>query len=194
MIAVRAKYAVNLITVLVSVIALIISIKSYEVSKRQFLEENRPHLLIEPISFKETDSYFKIERNSDKVKVNIQYRLINIGNSIAKNIITPNHAKFIKQDEIKDVIFSKKTPISLGPNQKINVTVWIMFKADGTASIDEFIDSYYSGERQITHEFPVTYFTELNPSLTYHTVVEHKIHTDHATILKSEMFTDDRRK
>ena len=190
----------SFITLIVAAIALAVSIKScynaknaVEISQRRFLEENRPYLLIEPVAFKKTDSYFKIDRNKDEVKINIRYRLTNIGNSIAKNIISPNQA-IIEYREVTDALVSNVTPISLGPNQKISVVVWILFKRKGDASIVDFIDSYYSGKSHITHEFPVKYFTDLESSLTYYTIIKHKIYTDHAELLRSEMSTYNRNK
>lgn len=190
----------SFITLIIAAIALVVSIKScynaknaVEISQRQFLEENRPYLLIEPVAFKKTDSYFKIDRNKDEVKINIRYRLTNIGNTIAKNIISPNQA-IIQYREETDAFLSKVTPISLGPNQKINIIVWFLFKRKGDASIEGFINSYYSGKSHISHEFPVKYSTDLEPSLTYHTIVKHKISTDHAELLRSEMSTYNRNK
>ena len=189
----------SFLTLIVSAIALAISIKScydaknaIEISQRQFIEENRPYLLIEPVTFKETDSYFKIDRNKDEVKINIRYRVTNIGNTIAKNIIHPSQA-VIENHGIVDGLVSKVTPISLGPDQKISLIVWVLFKGKGDDSIDNFIDSYYSGKSHVTHEFPVKYSTELEPSFTYYTIVEHEIYTDHAAILRSEMSTFDRK-
>ena len=93
---------------LVSVIALVVAIKScndsknaIELSRRQFLEENRPYLLIEPVAFKEKDSFFKIEKDKDEVKIHIRYRLTNIGNTIAKDIL---EFMFIQQQAEEDII------------------------------------------------------------------------------------------
>lgn len=190
----------SFVTVIVSAIALAVSIKScYDaknavgISQRQFLEGNRPHLLIEPVAFKESASYFKIDRNMDEVKIHIRYRLTNIGNTIAKDIISPSKA-IVENSGLEDALISKVTPISLGPNQKINVVVWILFKKKGNASIDDFVNSYYSGKSHVTHEFPIKYSTDLEPSITYCTIVEHMIFSDHAEILRSEMSSYDRNK
>lgn len=139
--------------------------------------------------FKETGSYFKIEQEEDRIKIALNYRMTNIGSVIAQNIIHPSIATFSENKEPTAVLQSKVTPISLGPGQKISANAWTMLRKIADVSIDEYIEGFHSGKNKITHQFPVRYFTDLKPSLTYNTIVEHEIYTDHVIILKSEMTT-----
>jgi len=200
-----AKNPLDLILVIIAVIALAVSIRSckisnkaqriandaLEASERQFLEENRPYLIIEPVPFKETGSYFKIEQEEDRIKITLNYRMTNIGSVIAQNIIHPSIATFYENKEPTVILPAKVTPISLGPGQKISANMWVMLEKIADVSIDEYIEGFYSGKNKITHQFPVRYFTELKPSLTYNAIVEYEIYTDHVIILKSEMTTLD---
>jgi len=110
-------HVLELMTILLAGAALFVSIRSYNIAKqanktskdalkaseKQFLEVNRPYLLIEPVIFKDTNSYFKIEKiDNDIIKFNLKYKITNKGNVIVISQIIIVNFIILSQNKVEN--------------------------------------------------------------------------------------------
>ena len=197
-------HVLELMTILLAGAALFVSIRSYNIAKqanktskdalkaseKQFLEVNRPYLLIEPVIFKDTNSYFKIEKiDNDIIKFNLKYKITNKGNVIIKDIVQPDVLNVAENQKYLGTLQSNVATLSLNPGQQLIMGIWYSQRKIGDIQIDEYVNGFHSGKNSLVHAFPIQYHTELDPSIVYKLFVKHKIHNDRVELLKSEMDT-----
>jgi hypothetical protein len=187
------------ITAIVAVIALVVSIRSYQraqesikiakeslkSSKEFFISENRPFITLQPSRFEETDSFLKISSKGKIVSAEMKYEMKNVGNQPAKDISLP-HVFGIKAGLKKGtpVTINLPSKFTLGPGESVfmSITTKIGFDTD---SIGNYVEGLAS--KGITLQMIVFYLSELEPSKRYKTKVANKIYKDRAIILGSEM-------
>lgn len=112
----------HIVTVTVSVIALIVSSRAYSISTKQFSEEYRPYLVYEPLKSKNGEDLPLLMVNSSIATATgtvyqLSFRLKNIGKLPASFNIDPfnfspldvSHARFIPMTSFDGILFPSDT-------------------------------------------------------------------------------------
>ena len=165
-------------------------------SKQQFIQINRPYLLISPRKFAD-GQYWRLSLEDKTVVKRLQYQLKNVGNVIATNISLPDIMKIeVESPKTNDgmvINYEKPGKITLGPGDNItlNLTIKSTYPTVQNAkqNIDFYISERYEGD---TIRAQITYDNDLEPTKKYTTIVLSRIHNDMAYILKSEMLMIDK--
>ena len=94
------KYIFESITCLISIFALLVAVKScnisqnaQKISENQFIELNRPYLKLKVAKINDTKDFFKLEKTGNGVRIIIKIKIENIGKLPAKDIRLPKKVK-----------------------------------------------------------------------------------------------------
>lgn len=164
--------------------------KAMKLSRQQFLEENRPHLVIKPITDEKTGFYIVIEETDIlRFRVHLRYQLKNVGSVIASNVFTPDTANFTVNEKNEVVLKGdiRSSVISIPPGESIVSSIWVDVQSSSPEEAEKYIKELRNGEGKMTHDFPAIYQNEIDPSLRYLTQVHHEISKDKVSILGYEM-------
>lgn len=89
----------QIVAALVAVVSIVISVKSCQIarealdnSKQQFLQINKPYILITPKKF-DDGQYWKLSLEDKTVVKRLKYQIKNAGNVIASNLSLPDIMK-----------------------------------------------------------------------------------------------------
>jgi len=169
------------IIALVSLVALLVAIKSCSISKNIFTIAYRPWLIVDTVKFKNGD-YLKIEENPDNmINVSWKYKVKNVGNSPAKDVALFQNIIFgdkeIPRDKINDL-----DPITVGPGQSFYFPCTFSVGEKKGKNIRTLIEAIESNKGGVLVK--IGFYYE-NPSITrkkYKTIITHKIAKDVANI------------
>lgn len=165
-------------------------------SKQQFIQINRPYILVSPKKF-EDDQYWQLFLEHKTVVKRIKYEVRNVGNVAATNLSLPDIMRIdIKSAKPIDGIetsFEKPGRVTLGPGDSFNLnttfSVAYTTTQDAKKNMDFYLSEEYEGD---TFRLSITYENELEVTKKYRTVIVNRIHNDKARIIKSEMLILDK--
>lgn len=167
-----------------------ISKNAFETSQYQFLQINRPYIVVAPKKF-EDKLYWKVTQQENKVLIDLKYEIKNVGNVSARNISIPDKLSVGHNMKLKkDSILSFKIPdkVSLGPGDDFVITTNVIMQYENEEDANTNYTHFTSDESEgVTYLFSVNYTNELDESQKYRTFMQNRIHNDRAVILKSEM-------
>ncbi len=193
-------------TIIVSIVALVISHKSnktasdanrianaaYETSKYQFLQVNRPYIILTSKRF-DNEQFWQIKQEGKIIKIVLKHEIKNAGNVAVKDIVLPDKVEVIRGKKLtKDaqVRFYKPGKLTLGPGDSFDMQqdLVLEYKNEETAknSYEHLISDKSSGVDALVI---VNYTNELDETQRYKTFVENRIHKNVAQVIKSEMLT-----
>lgn len=98
--------------------------KALDFSKKSFISENRPYLMLQPVRDKNTGFFVETILGEKETTLKGNFEIHNAGNSIAKNIRTKGIVVKSKDIKLSEDLIShiKSLPeISLGPGEKRNM-------------------------------------------------------------------------
>ncbi|RJP29703.1 MAG: hypothetical protein C4533_01575 [Candidatus Omnitrophota bacterium] len=201
----------DLIVTIVAVVALVVSVRgccvstdAYRLSKEskniakdaldtgkyQFIQINRPYVLISPKKFND-GSFWKIQQKSNHVEIIVKYEIKNVGNVAAKNIELPDNLIIGQETKLKrdaPVSYKKMSEVTLGPGDFYElVCSFVLDYSDEEAAKNNYEYIVSDSSEGLTLLLAVTYTNEIDGFMEYRTIVENRIHNDNALIIKSEM-------
>ncbi len=191
------------VPILVSIIALSISLCSnktasdanriakdtYETSKYQFLQVNRPYIIISPKRF-DNKQFWQIKQEGENIKIALMYEMKNAGNVTAKDIMLPDKATFIsgkkllKDDQVR---YYKSGKVTLGPGDTFNIYSNIALEKENEEAAKKDYEHLVSDKSYgVDVSLSVNYTNELDETQRYKTFVQYRIHKNKAQLIKSE--------
>jgi hypothetical protein len=183
----------ELTAIIISAIALYFSYQSnvnsenaLMLSKTQFLEENRPNIVVKPVRFDNTNSFCISEVHDNLIIMSIRFELKNEGNIAADNIVVDN--VITKPENIKSYNIQFPEDFTLGPHQVIFVLVQYMF--DYKDDIDKKRKLYLLNSDEwagLYIEMKYTYMNGVDHGVRYSTVIGNLIKKYRAMLIKSKM-------
>lgn len=166
-----------------------VSQNALEVTKLHFFQLNRPYIVLTPQKFEDNNSYYKTSRTNTDLRIDLKYEVKNIGNVAAKDITTPEEAKF-KSNALKEGVttsFIMPPKLTLGPGDTYRMCIYVILEFTDLESTEETIANLNSDESSgVKIKLLVNYISELDSSLKYLTGVVHRIRKNSIEILKSE--------
>ncbi len=185
----------NMLTVIISAIALVVSIKNCDISKEaqktaqhalkisqeQFFTENRPFILLKPVEFLGSKSFFQLSQEGSKVVLKLQYQIKNIGKSAAKDLILQEIT--VSSDTFStpnNVNYKGPSVVTFGPGDEF----YLEIKAISNKSLSYFTSGSFKG---IDVRATVTFVNELNKDLKYKITVRHFVEKNNANLIESEL-------
>ena len=166
-----------------------VSEKALEITKNQFLQENRPYIIVSPIKHEETDSFFKFASNNFEVITTIKFEVKNVGKAVAKYLQVPKQA-LLSEEMLKkgDVLkaYIRPDKVSIGPGDKIYLLSQLIAEYEDNDSVKEHIANFESGKASVELGLKLYYLNDQNPSIMYETFVKHRIYNTEAVIVQSE--------
>ena len=158
-------------------------------SKQQFLQTNRPHLLLSPLQF-EDKMYWRFSEEDDGIRVYIRYRLQNVGNVAATDISLPTELMLgPKMKKVQVVLKKPERSISLGPGARMLINSEMKIEYGDEDDASSHINRLRSEESDgLTLQISVEYASEIDKLQRFRTVMMNRIHNDRAEIIKSEMY------
>lgn len=122
---------IEIITVSVAIIAICVSFRAcsisqdaLELSKKSFISENRPYLILQPVRNKGTGFFIELVLGEKETTLKGTFEIFNAGKSPAKNIRTNGivvKSKNIKLSEDLQANIKPLPEISLGPGERRNM-------------------------------------------------------------------------
>jgi hypothetical protein len=167
-------------------------------SKQQFIQINRPYILVSPKKF-DDGLYWRLFLENKNVVKRLKYQIKNVGNVIATNLSLPDIMKIEvesrKQNDGMVITYEKPSNVTIGPGDSftLNFTIKSTYATtqDARRNMEFYTSERYEGD---TIQVSISYHNDLEPTKKYRTVVVNRIHNDTAHILKSEMLIIDKRK
>jgi hypothetical protein len=171
---IEKKYCIaakDILAIIISIIALGISIKSCSLSQQALEFTNRPYLALKPVKFTDSESYIKIEEKPDKLSysVTVKQEITNLGKTPAINV-----------DCHKDSTFN------IGPGENHLIVFVNFFNNKNHNDLLKDLEWYNSGEGFITSDIQAGYSSILDLSKQYKIRVSYKIYKDKIILLRSD--------
>lgn len=161
-----------------------------EISKKQFIQINKPFLTSTPKRFS-NETYFELERDENIVTIRLKFVLKNVGNVAAINIHPPDKIAMPKDFFIPNGgILKYKIPpnVILGPGDNFFLTTQIKASFNAKEGAIKFYeDLTKNDEKGVTIMLPVNYQSEIDPNTKLNLITEYKITKNAARIIRSEM-------
>jgi hypothetical protein len=195
----------EILTVLIAIASLFVSIRGCVISKnaeknaeeanalskQQFFQTNRPHVLLSPALI-DDNMYWRFSEEANGLKVYIRYKLHNVGNVAATDISLPK--ELMLGPNMSNQQVTLKTPdgnISLGPSAKMLINSELTIKDTPGEKANVIVNRLRSEESKgLTLQIAVEYKSEVDKSQRFRTVMMNRIHNERAEILKSEMYQE----
>ena len=200
----KKKFVFDLIMLFVAVIAIGVSIKScriseeaeksaneaLDISKFQFLQVNRPYIILSPKKF-DNGQYWKITQEGSIIRVALKYEVNNVGNVAAKDIKLPEKIGLgprMKLNEGAPVYYQKMGKVTLGPGDSFSIEPNIVMGYKNEEVAKEQFEHLIS-DKSYGADFllSVNYTNELDETQKYRTFIQNRIHKNKAQLIKSEM-------
>jgi hypothetical protein len=204
------KNILDYIMLIIVAFSLFVSFKSYQISddakkiaeqalnttNKQFIQTNRPYILIEPKKF-DDGMYWDIGLKKNIITIKLKFELKNVGNVTAKDLSIPDvavhqnvvvHQKKIISKDVYNVESNNAGKISLGPGDIvfINPESMMTFENEGEAKT-YYLKATSEKAMGLVFQLPVEYTNELDQTQRYRSLVMAKIYNEEATILKSDL-------
>lgn len=208
----RAKTRLELITVILAIISMVVAFVSMivslkgcqtsesanriaknalETSRQQFVQLNRPYVIITPR--KGADGrYWNLAEQDKSVLINIRYEFKNVGNVVAKDIRLPDKVSVslgANLEEKSPVTYKKVTgAFTLGPGQSCQVDFITIIPFKTTEYAKQNLELLTSDKKNgILISTAADYVDELDKSHKYRTLVSTRFFSDRALLIKQEM-------
>lgn len=167
-----------------------IAANALENSKKSFIAQNRPYIIIEIVEQKDTENYLKARVDGDHVILEIRYKVQNVGSTPAINLVAIENPKILEENSNGNLSLTspKILPIiSIPPDRKKYSDLKFIFESrlDNKQSATEFAKSINSGEQNFISQIGFTYKSNLEEQEQYKTVVAYKISKDKASLVRS---------
>jgi len=163
---------------------------SLETSRYQFIQINRPYIILCPKRYK-NGLFWKVKQHDNTVVIDLQFEIKNVGNVSAKNISLPNEFSVgpkIKLSPNAVGKYIKPDKVTLGPGDELIAAAKFILEYGNEEEAQINLEHIVSGKSEgVTMLFSVDYTNELDVSKKYRTFMENLIHKDSVRVLKSEM-------
>ena len=194
------KLLFNFAIAVTAVIAICISMdandtaeKAIKAAERQFIQINRPYLILDPVE--KNGQFWKLKRDGLAVIMQVDFKTHNVGNVAAENVHFPDNLSVSGHDKTKSPFrseFKKITDdITIAPGKfyYTALTLWIGKETiKDVEDVNEFIKLINSNKhRGITIKLLADYKNAIDTDQRYRTIVQYNIKKDEAILLKSEM-------
>lgn len=194
----------NLLTFLIAVFAVIISVKScslsqeslntsinaIEVSKKQFIQINKPFISLKPTK-NSNERYFEIVQKEKIVALKIKFEIKNLGNVAATNIHPPSNITVPKKmfdPEGYQLDFNLPPNTVLGPSESAFVYMEIETGHKTVDDAEQYVSDLLDENKDgVTILFPVNYQSEIDQNIKYRLIEEYRIKDATAILLRSEL-------
>jgi hypothetical protein len=172
--------------IITAIVALLVSGRSchiaqnaLELSQKTFLVENRPYLNVKALPDPATGSYIKASKNGEKtVRVEVFYKITNVGKTPANEIISHSTATFaipdVKLPTKKPIIYKNLGPISLGPGESIVGTHGFNMHVAQASEVKLLIDKLRTGKFSIFDEVVFNYRSDMGDGLECSKTLEYE--------------------
>lgn len=185
------------ITIIFSVTALIISIRSCQISKKSVDladEANRiavavakPSLLLEAKKFKD-GSFIRVIRDSDTTAtIEFDSRVQNNSNITVRNITLPNIMAFYQfkvSDSMKVVCPFNKA--YLAPNQEFDITISVKIASSAIDSFDDYLIGIEQNRNSFRLRIQVIFISDIEKDKEYSVYTIYEIYNNKAILIESE--------
>lgn len=162
---------------------------SLDVTKNQFVQINRPYIILAPKKFN-NGQFWKIEQDKNRVIATLRYEIKNVGNVAAKNIEVPTNVIVANVENKSPIYYQKSGKITLGPGDKMNLTLTSNMGYESEAMSKANYEYLISDKSEgVIFHLSVDYESEVDKAHKYRTYVENRIHNEKALLIKSEMLT-----
>lgn len=165
--------------------------EALEISKYQFIQVNRPYIIISPKKY-ENGQFWKVNQKGKAVEIDLQYEIKNVGNIAAKNVSLPEKLVVGPKMNLREgasIIFQKTGKVTLGPGEDFIVTIQMKIEYDNIEDARKNQEHFISDKSKGTlFQLSVNYTNELDEAQKYRTFMMNRIHNDTAQVIKSEMF------
>ena len=172
--------------IIIAFVALIVSWRScylaqnaHDLSQKTFLVENRPYLNVKTLPDPTTGSYIKASKKGEKtVRVEVFYKITNVGKTPANEIISHSTATFaipdVKLPTKKAIIHKSLGPISLGPGESIVGTHGFNMHVAQASEVKLLIDKLRTGKFSIFDELVFNYRSDIRDGLECSKTLEYE--------------------
>jgi hypothetical protein len=183
------------LAIIISLVALIISIKSCTLSKQSMEITNRPYLSLKPVKFGKSDFYLNITDNPSKLSLSVEttFEIMNPGKTPATDIQCPEHATGILQNLTTPNIQSSEMPVhftpcqntSIGPGESHYIVLDMTVENINRNDFRTDLEFFNSGKGFIVWKIPISYSSIIDPSKHYNTEVSYKVFKDRIVFVES---------
>ena len=155
-------------------------------SEKQFIQINRPHILLSPKRF-DNGLYWKIIQQKNVVKIILKYEIENVGNVSAKDVDLPHNLMVASETPFKEdfhISYKKPTKTTLGPTQKFYIEPIIEKGYDSEGKAKNYLEQLISEKSQgITFSLSVNYINPLKATEKYLTLIKNIVYKDRVKII-----------
>lgn len=179
------KFIEKKLPIIISILAILLSIFTYFQSRKDFNTLNRPQLVIKPIKY-DDDSYLKFSTDSLSYTIKILIEIKNNGMTTAQDVkfqlkgildLVDNESEFIIQDS---------TLISIPPGGEIKFEPSLSFRFKNEEALKSYINNInkYLETDYIEISWPITYRSSYKKETLYKVFFEYKINKHEAYVIK----------
>ncbi len=194
------------VPILISIIALVIYNESnkiasdanriakdtYETSKYQFDQVNRPYIILSPKRF-DDKQFWQIKQEGEIIEIVVEYEMKNTGEVAAKDIVLPDKIQAsVKKKPLKEtpILIKKSGKVTLVPGEIFIIYQNMEWRHENEEEAKKNYELLISDKSYgVNIQLSVSYTNELDETQRYRTFVQHGIHKNVAEVIKSEMLT-----
>ncbi|MCK4653420.1 MAG: hypothetical protein KAU01_03140 [Candidatus Cloacimonetes bacterium] len=192
----------KILTLIFSIIALFISIKScqvadnaLQVSNESMFFDNRPYVTIVPSPFKSSKKYLMVSMSKDGLKLETQLAIKNVGKAHAHNLKMEDGNISIRfwDDQGHYIINSLEIDrsllpdITLGPGQIYDAYIVVIVRLKSKKAIS-IVNELQNGTKPMSINLSMLYTCEIgSKSYSFKTMNEYRIYRDHVELVSSFM-------
>ena len=181
------------VPIIVSIVALVIYFRiakeTHETSNYQFLQVNRPYIILSPTRF-DDEKFWQIKQEGKIIKIDLKYEMKNDGNIIAKDIAFPDKVLLLPWEKSKKgflAYYDKTGKVTISPGDIFYISQSIVAEHENEETAKNFYEDLISDKYPgLDVSLWVNYTNELDETQRYRTLVEYKINKNTAHLLKSE--------
>ena len=179
------KFFEKKLPIIISLLAILISVYTFFQSRKDFNILNRPQLVMKPIKY-ENDSYLKFSTDSLTYNIQMLIEIKNNGMTTAKDVQIQLRGILELFDKETEHIIQDSTLVSIPPGGEIKLEPSFSFQLKNEESLKEYISiiNQLLEKDYIEIAWPITYKSSYKEKTIYKIYIEYKINKHEAYLTK----------
>jgi len=160
-------------------------------SRKQFLQTNRPYVVLSPRKF-ENGRYYTVERQGEMLAVGFEFDVENVGNVAARDVDIPDRMliglKKLEEDARVFPLRKEISPVTLSPGQSFVSMFSLKLEHKSIKEAKRGLEHFSSEDSEgFLIKYSVEYRSEVDESRRYESSVTYRFRGDQRQLLKMEM-------